>query len=355
MSRNLTAHHLIDSTRRARQFILSCVDAQGMWQDFQTLAGPSDEWVSGYIIYALTELRHYDRDCLSASRNLLGRQRRNGGWAYGLDVPADCDSTAWVLLGLQTLANWRQSAIERGVWYLKAHQDKTNGGFSTYIPDDAIAEYIEVDEEQTLGWLQPQPSVTAAAIQALLVHGEPTDSVVISAAARYLQAQQSDHRLWRSYWWTDYGYVTYHSLKALLFARALEPSAAEESAQIIRSRQLRNGAWSEGGGRDDVFLTANNVLTLLLVPHALNIAAARHAVGWLVDRQEPNGNWLSAPILRIPPPFAMNTENVARWRANELGTGVVVADQNTLFTTATALRAMHIFSEITTMKQTSNE
>jgi hypothetical protein len=71
-------------------------------------------------------------------------------------------------------------------------------------------------------------------------------------------------------------------------------------------------------------------------------ATASLAAQWLVDRQNDDGSWPSTPILRIPDAHVTDGRD-ATVSASRAGTGLVVADQNRLFTTAAAVHALHVF------------
>jgi hypothetical protein len=61
-----------------------------------------------------------------------------------------------------------------------------------------------------------------------------------------------------------------------------------------------------------------------------------------VTLQAEDGGWPSDPVLRIPPPDLVEPSSYRAWRADALGTGVVVRDQHRLFTTAACVSALRL-------------
>jgi hypothetical protein len=341
--------HLDQAIHAAQDFIESRRSPDGLWRDFMTLAGPSSEWVSGFVIYARSRCGARDERDLDALKQLLSRQRRNGGWSYNETVPADCDSTAWVMMAISTAPVWRPSAVRHASQYIARHNDESTGGFSTYSESDRVDRFIRVsDQEVTRGWLSSHPCVTAAAMQSLLVHGEPADSEIVKNAARYLNDQRDDLGLWASYWWKGFGYSTYQALKTLTMVRAIDIQQAKETIQYLVSQQRKDGGWSDSDSNEsEVFATSFILLALLLFPDSVSLAAAGNGIAWLLRNQRKNGGWPTAPILRIPPPMVKEPETVARWRIDELGTGVIIEDPCGIFTSSSALWAFSIYKSMT--------
>lgn len=318
-----------------RAYLLVHQDADGLWRDFVTLAGESSDWVSGYVAHCAASvlLEHTAGDGLAdavsrAARALVRRQRPNGGWSYNSTVPTDADSTAWVLLALLDQPEWRPSSTLRARRYLSSHHLADVGGFTTYALADAVHRFIAAPEELTLGWRTPQPCVTAAAIRALLASGAGTSQT--TAGCDFLRSCQGTDGLWRSYWWAGPGYPTYQALCALTSARTLDEP----------TRRAVEGGLDELLGSADTFDVAVAVHTAALLGRA---TTALDAVRRLVAAQSDDGSWSSEPILRIPPPHIADPADVADWRVDQPGTGVLVSDTAHLFTTATSLAALSAF------------
>jgi squalene cyclase len=333
-----------------RAFLLARRKFDGLWSDFQTEAGCSDEWVSGFAVYALAQDATGDTDVAATIDTLIARQRRNGGWGYNKSIPADCDSTGWVLMALSTAPPRKPSIAERGRRFLRSHQANPAGGFSTYLPRDGIDRIIGAPAGAVIdGWLHPQPCVTGLVLQSLLVLGEPVRGAVVRAATDYLLCQRDTSGNWPSYWWKGSAYSTYLCLRALWTSNALGKDTAYATVRLVASRQRPDGGWSDlRDGPSEVFATAFCLLALALFPERGVMADAERAAWWLLRHQEAAGQWPTAPILRIPTPITVRPDgmNSEYWNLIERGTGIIVADQDAIYTSAAALWALAAFRSL---------
>lgn len=335
-----SADACVRAIERGVAYVTSRSGRDGLWRDFETLAGESSQWVTGFVAYALAQTGA-DRDASEpALAALAERQRAGGGWSYNDGVPPDCDSTAWSLLALSTLAQPRPSTMRRGARYLRRHQDRATGGFATYATFDAIDACIRAPDPETVkGWRSPHTCVTAVAILALLAAGRRSACDAIPAAARYLRERRHPSGLWHGYWWKDPAYATYHALKALHWAGSLDDATLRAAQCAMISRQRDDGATG------NAFETAFAVLTLLLDADAVSAAAAERGVMHLLARQDVDGSWPSEPILRIPPPMTRDPDGDIADDGTWEGTGIVVADRARLFTSAAALWAIAVYRQ----------
>jgi squalene cyclase len=344
----MSGYRLDEAIALASSFLCRGRSDDQLWRDFHTLAGASLDWVTGFVSYACAASDQVQESVQSALNRLLFRQRPSGGWSYNEIVPSDCDSTAWVLLAISTAQSWRPSAVMRGVRYLKAHQEQSTGGFSTYSIHDGIDRFTGVpDPGWTAGWLSAHPCVTGAAVQALLLHREPPESSAIQAACDYLLKEQEASGLWRSYWWKGTAYPTYQALRALAMSRRLK-NEMDKAVSSLLSRQNEDGGWASREGDSEAFETAFSMLSVMLAPTMSTIHSARRAVSWLLDTQSDDGSWPSVPILRIPPPMIRDAEAFGPWRVDEDGTGVIISDGAHLFTSAAVVWALCVFRQVFT-------
>lgn len=332
------------ATVSAAAYLRSRQEADGLWRDFHTLAGPSSDWVTAFVCYATRLRDELAPERFEAVRSLLGRQRPNGGWSYNRRVPTDCDSASWVLLALSTTAIARPSVVARATGYLKLHQSPTTGGFSTYVPQDGIGRYIGAMETETIeGWTSSHTCVTAIALLALVAQGE-LNSICTRRTVDYLVRQRDPGGLWKSYWWPGWGYGTYQTVRVLAALGHLDEYAITRTLETARREQREDGAWSElEGGEGEVLATAFRVLLLLLRPFGENLMAASRGIEWLAQEQLMNGGWEPSPILRIPPPMVKDPDQVRSWNVNGEGTAVLIEDRNGIFTTAAAIWALSVY------------
>lgn len=331
---------------KAFDFLMTMRRPDGLWHDFQTLAGTSNDWVSGVVIHALSLAGHgqWSQDINRSLTTLLRRQRPNGGWSYNEQVPTDCDSTAWVLQALQTGARWRASALLRGARYLLRHQDPLTGAFSTYAPSDHIERTIEAAPGETVGWLGGHLGVSCVSLQSLLGLGVAPTALRVHATCHYIQRERQSNGLWSCYWWRGWGYATHHALRALAMAEDLSSTMTISVAAAILERQRPDGSWGldADGGEPSAFETVQMLQSLLL------LAALEPNLETDVDRgirallafQKRDGSFAPLPILRLPAPMAMDAHVDDAWRVDWPGTQVLVSDCERVFTTACALAAL---------------
>jgi squalene cyclase len=331
----------------ATKFILGNRGADALWSDFRTEAGRSDEWVSGYVIHALAQAGIPEPDLLPTIDGLIARQRKNGGWAYNGSIPADADSTGWVLMALSAAPRDKPSLVSRGIRFLKQHQDSSSGGFCTYSPRDGIERVIGAPQESTMeGWLHPQPCVTALVLTSLVVSGQASQGRLVQSGAGYLFRQRNQSGKWPSYWWKGHAYSTYLSMRALWPALRLSRETARDTIRRLIAEQSADGGWNDSGGdSSEVFATSFSMLSLLLFPEFGTLDSAAKAAAWLLEQQDAAGQWSSAPILRVPAPMADKPDGMSAeaWRVMQRGTGVTVADQNAIYTSAAATWALGVF------------
>jgi squalene cyclase len=337
-----------DCVHRSTEFLLDRRGADNLWRDFETLAGQSSDWVTAFVTYALSRSLDDSRVLLPSIKELLFRQRPNGGWSYNESVPTDCDSTAWVLLALSTAPIARPSTLMRARRYLLGHQDDESGGFSTYDPRDGIDRYLRVSNPRLLrGWYAAHPCVTAVAMRSLSDHAHPTIRRAVRRAADHLMRTREPCGRWRSYWWNGLSYGSYHALCALGGARIIDRLECRRALDRVIADQRTDGGWTDRSlPNGDVFATAFSLLTLLLVPDEPSWTAAGRGVAFLLGAQEADGGWPSTPILRIPRPFSTEPGRETDWIEDALGTGVVIADAARLFTTAAATWAVATYSRM---------
>jgi squalene cyclase len=330
---------------RAQAFLRSARGADHLWRDFRTLAGQSSEWVTAFVAFTLQRAASEDETAKSALSVLLQHQRHNGGWGYNKDVPADCDSTSWALLGLMERSLGGSNAIDRGVEFICQHQPESlNGGFSTYVPSDGIDAFLQSERSSSaVGWMGAHVCVTSVALQALLSARKSARSDHVTRGLEYLLCKRTTEGIWRSYWWKGHAYSTFQALKALSLAGIWSSSDALKVEQYFVARQQSTGAWGdnrETGEAPDAFETAFVLLALSLCNHAAVSHAVEQGVRWLLSAQNEDGSWPSVPILRIPAPTVRDPDRAHQWRLNSMGTGVIIRDEARLFTTAAVLWAL---------------
>ena len=324
---------------RGITFLLGAQRQDGLWRDFVTLAGVGIDWPTGFVGEQLVIAGADPAPLELAAHALIARQHDDGGWGYHEGVPTDADSTACVLLFLQAIQKLgvdTGEGPERAAVCLERHQLPASGGVPTYREPEAIRRFMKLNQEADLsGWCSAHVDVTATSARALhSAAGIHHDSA--AEMWRYVRARQFDNGCWRSYWWTSPHYAT---LQAATLAKDFSDHASlERAAKWALGEQLDGGGWSAPGAPVSALATA---LTLsILVKSGIADAAVDRAVECLSELQEIDGGWPIHPMMRIPPPYLIEPGNLQKWRPDGLGTGVVIRDQNRLFTTAACLAAL---------------
>ena len=329
----------------AIRFLAGARDERGLWGDFETLAGTSVDWVSGYVVVSLGGVPGAWSMCEEAATSLLARQRPSGGWGYHDRIPEDADSTAWVLGALDaTLAP--PHAVRVASEFLMRHQLAT-GGFATFRQLAAIGGVIgEPDRESLRGWGQSHTCVTANVTLALFEHGLPATIGTVRAALDYLAGARDADGLWSSYWWNGPAFATYYAARVLAATGRWDARELARTARALLAIRNPDGAWGDGhpGVADShAFATAHALLGLLLAePDPSSDDAAAAAARWLLDTQCEDGSWPTRPILRIPDAHVTDPRRPGE-RPQRLGTGIVVADHRRCFTAATVVHALHVY------------
>jgi Squalene cyclase len=318
------------------EFVLARQGSDGLWRDFLTLAGEGADWPTGFVGEQLATAEALLEPLERAANQLVRTQHDDGGWGYHAGVPTDADSTAWVLLFLRSLGR-RGRPVERAASCLARHQDAESGGIATYREAPPIRRFMGLEPSTDLsGWCSAHVEVTATAGRAFAtLGGQFRDRA--EAAWRYVRSRQAPDGSWNSYWWTSPHYPT---LQAATLASDVNDHEALQRAVAWASRQQGCATARSGQTEPTAFALA---ATLALLTYGQQCNAKIHRVTrQLGSLQEADGSWPRRPVLRIPPPHVKEPSAGMVWRRDALGTGVVIADQHGIFTTAACIAALSL-------------
>jgi hypothetical protein len=283
-----------EATTAGVEFLCARQSPEGSWTDWDLPPGRSSLWTTAYIGCQLGALAPQSR----ATAWLAEHELPGGGWGYDDNVGCDADSSAHAIV---LLARSGQAVHDRSCLRLESFQ-QPDGGFSTYGSRDGLG-----------SWGVSHPDVTPVAAHALLLargRGHPA----VARAIDYVTREQNDSGLWSSFWWSTPLYGTRASL-ALLAATDARIDLAPTRAALLEVEAT------------SAFERALLVDCLLLVG-----AAADELVDTLLCEQLGDGSWPSVASLRIP-----DRTCTAPWDED---TGVLYADADRLFTSATVLGAL---------------
>lgn len=261
----------------AARAIISAQKPDGSWSDFDINGiGASDQWVTAHIGLKLRQSEaglHTDALLDSAATYL--RDHWNGGLAYNAFSPADADSTAHALLFWQSLG-WRPLA-EYSAVLLEFQLD--DGGFATFRPQGG---------ESRNSWATAHPEVTAVAIQALSpTVDDRAAAQAINRALHWAERVAGWDTCSRSFWWNLDWFARLQWVKALQLSGRQIPA---ELASPVDERRFKITS----------HLDAAYLIEFCLILGRLDDA---DMIGRsLLETQQENGLWPTAPVLRLIPP-----------------------------------------------------
>jgi squalene cyclase len=295
-------------------YIMSRQDDDGSWVDWQLPPGESRLWTTAFVGYKLRSLpEHLNRNVApsirAAARWLVDNRFDDDGWGYNHLVGSDADSTAYAIL---LLSQSGEPIPETSYARLREFQ-RSDGGFSTYLPHDSPN-----------SWGVSHPDVTPVALLALLTRYSCGEAF-IQCGLDYVLRQRTTAGLWNSFWWESPLYGTEANL-SFLNAIGLygDTAATRESLDRVR--------------RDKPFEVALQLSAALMssgvaVAETEICGTVSQCVHQLVNAQQADGSWRSEPILRVT-----NRDCYEPWRHQE--SGVLFSDPNRLFTSSTVLEAL---------------
>jgi len=317
---------------RSIDFLSKNRNSNGFWEDFTTLAGKSDEWVTAYVANILSEvkLKQCKKLAINAWKKLQQRRHLTFGWGYNGFVPQDADSTIWVLRLCKTLEIKNSIRVFLARKFLERHQGK-NGGISTYHDPFRIRNFTGLSKlEKFSGWCSPHCCVTAAA-PTILSNGAKKKSI------QYIRSLQLSEGNWKGYWWADHEYTT------LLAIQSLDKSGDQQDQKRI----LSAGKWAYDRFDEksyifsaklqqiSPFATACGAKVLLQTKNPLYDEKIFSILQWIKNSQLENGSWKSSACLQIPPP---NVKDPYKYDSQfKLENGSICVDNESNYTTATVI------------------
>lgn len=322
---------------RAVQFLEREFYIANSWSDFARIAAGGRDWITAYVAAALLLTQMANPDVIRRAARCLEKDRYDsGGWGYRPGIPTDADSSCWATAFLS--ASEYPINLSQSINVILAHQCP-DGGFRTYLPDSGIRQFIEADEhEDLLGWCSSHLCVTGAAVRALFIAGIPSNSTAIQSALNFIRERQTEGGYWNSYWFHGKAYGTAHAIQALrLMGDDNDIPRLIRAKEWLENNQATNGSWQDNGS-SNAFETALTICALLGTPSP-PLPNIWHGVGWLLQQQRQDGSWASQPILQVPATSEQAPWERRNWTKQGL-TGILVADHNRVFTTATVLKGL---------------
>lgn len=323
------APSVADAIDRGVAFLLRSRNQGGWWRDFYDRGRPadadgritgyaSDEWVTAYVGAMLATIDREEARVAAADALalLLARARPGAGWGYHALLPADADTTTWVLRLADAVDSGSTTRLVRARSFVAGLAGPA-GGIATYPPDAAaqLATFLKMPGPYD-GWCAEHACVTAAAAMLDLGPG-PT--------AFLARAQRADGG-WSGHWWDDDEYTTLRAAETLSRYPATGP-AVRHAAEWAAFRL------GDGRTAPTPFATALSLHTVLVGGVRGHEASIARAVRLLLSAQREDGSWEPSSRLRVPAPAAVHP------LAHSASTRNYVDDEG-FFTTATVLAAL---------------
>lgn len=328
---------LIQAREAGIRFLINGRSANGLWYDFHTLAGASNEWVSAYVAYSLATAGS-STGIAVASRTLhklLWRGFWRRGWGYNTLVPPDADSTTWLINLSAALGQTRHWRIKRAIRFLQEHISP-DGGIATYANSLPIRLFTKLKKKEAAftGWCMPHPCVSAA----YTLTEKPGHVKVMG----YLLTKQSPEGYWPAYWWPSKEYTT---------ALATESFAANGGTANDCCKRALEWAMARAQEKPSSAFSAALLLRILIACEAVPSATADILITRILSDMRPDGSWPAAAQLRIPPPDNTDPDNYRYWQPDAGGGGSIQEDKHRFFTSATILSAIGSYLRHTAAKK----
>jgi squalene-hopene/tetraprenyl-beta-curcumene cyclase len=237
-----------------------------------------------------------------------------GGWyfEYRNGFYPDTDDTAMVLMALARSGVAGEGsntipAVQRGVhWLLK--MQNTDGGWAAFDRDINHEILTKVPFADHNAMLDPScPDITARVIEALGQFGISADHPQVKRGLDFIARTQDKRGCWIGRWGVNYIYGTWQVLLGLeAVGYDMTQPMVQRAVAWLKQAQQPNGGWGETcQSYDDPSLAGTGEVTASQTAWALagliaageaKSDAVRRGIQYLLDTQDPDGNWTEAPF-----------------------------------------------------------
>ncbi len=282
----------------------------------------SPHWDTAHALVALTGagVAPTHPALVSAAEWMLGQEVRSpgdwqvrrprgqpGGWTFQFsnEPHPDNDDTAAAVLALRAVHpdggdELTEQALGRAVGWLTTMQSR-DGGWGAFDADNTRKLCNKVPFVGFGGAIDPPSAdVTAHVVKALCREGGARSPAVARGVAWLLEAQDPDGS-WMGRWGVNHVYGTGLVLQGL-HAAGIDPQrmAVRRAVTWLQDHQNDDGGWGEDPGsytdatlrgRGDSTASQTSWALLGLLAAQPGCAAIDRGIAWLVEHQQPDGNW----------------------------------------------------------------
>ncbi len=312
----------------------------GFWVDFTACHGGSTSWTTSYVARHLAENSKNLERLAPIKDKIIFNQRKDGGWAYNHTAVSDSDTTANCLSFLHNFQG-TQETIEEGIEFLLKHQNRENGGFSTYREDN-LQQYVKALSLD--GWCSPNIESTASAVNTLIKIGYERDE--IKKALNFIASNQKEDGSWEPYWWSSREYITSEAIDSLGEFPNYKKNV--KCALEYLTDKRRNLGWvNDFSKKYSPFYAALSLGALSINNIKIYGLASRYQINekfipelleiemnMLIDTQNSDGSFGPDFIFRIPRYDIANPSQIKKWNIEIPHENSVYKDDNRFFTTA---------------------
>ena len=280
----------------------------------------SPVWDTGLALHALAEsgLKPDTDTARRASRWLVDKECRTAsdwqincpdvepsGWYFEFANPhyPDVDDTAMAVMSLRRCGGaGARDAIRRGLHWLLAFQND-DGGWAAFdrTRERPILEHVPFADHNAMQ--DPScPDITGRVLECLGHCGFSATRPVARRAIDFIRNRQEPDGCWFGRWGVNYIYGTWQVLTGLKsIGERMDRDYVRRAADWLRGVQKPDGSFGEscdsyedpslkGKGESTPSQTAWGAMGLMAVAGP-NDPAVEKAIQWLIDHQQPDGNW----------------------------------------------------------------
>jgi len=280
----------------------------------------SPVWDTGLALHALADagMNWEHPTAQKTTQWLLSKECRQGsdwmkncpdvepsGWFFEFDNPhyPDVDDTAMVVMAMHRCGGEAaRPAVQRGINWLLAMQND-DGGWAAFdrTRNRPILEHVPFADHNAIQ--DPScPDIAGRVLECLGRIGITNAHPAIRKAINFLKDTQEREGCWFGRWGINYIYGTWQVLTGLKsVGEAMDQRFIRRAADWLRSCQKPDGSWGEsaqtydnpalkGRGPSTPSQTAWGMMGVMAAA-GVNDPAVRRAIQWLLENQNPEGDW----------------------------------------------------------------